>query len=146
MGIAFSVIISTHPANTLEAASDQQTLDELSERCGEKAEESFKGKHIGYDTKSNTLSTMTYEHHYNSKLNKCFMVTKISLFNLTEDKEIITESVITESLNDLNGNKTYGLFHGYNIPGSKPSRCSVLDKECISWDEWKALIKPYMEE
>ncbi|MHB8138002.1 MAG: hypothetical protein ACYDGO_06380 [Smithellaceae bacterium] len=100
-------------------------LYNLQEKCGKQSEE-------WYGNKDKPLS---YQSHYNKKLNKCFILVSV---NTDSDYQ-------GEMLFDVNENKEYGTY----VRGKKSDTidlCDVLEKECKSFEEWKSLIKPYMEE
>ena len=73
------------------------------------------------------------DYHYNRKLDKCFI------------KIMYLEKGVTVTLTNVLENKLVGHFNSenYNV---KPVFCSVGGKNCNSWAEFEALIKPYMEE
>ena len=74
---------------------------------------------------------LTYESHYNKRLNKCFMLVTYSKSQL-------------KSLKEISENKMYGsLLVKQN---SKTLICNVLENKCKTEKEWDALVKPYMEE
>ena len=103
------------------AASNKEEY-ELSEKCGKRAEELFKGKF------ENSVIQYNYQSHYNKKMNKCFMY--VFSMNLN-------------ALYDVNENKEYGMiiFEKGNV-----DRCRMLNKSCKSEDEWDSFVKSYMEE
>lgn len=74
---------------------------------------------------------ISYESHFNKKLNKCFILVKY------EKSEL-------KSLKNINENKVYGSF--LSKKNSKTVICNVLEKKCKTEQEWNSLIKPYMEE
>lgn len=73
------------------------------------------------------------QYHYNRKLDKCFVeityLEKGAMVNLTNVFE----------------NKMVGHYASKDFQ-SKPVLCYVGDKKCNSYDEFEALMKPYMEE
>lgn len=104
----------------------------LSEKCGKSAREHF--KFTGLDDPFSG-----YENHYNTKLNKCF-----SVVHHTSVDSMTKSNFHTRELVDINENKIYGQFFRRDL--DKPSICNVNSKKCQSIDEWKGLIKPYMEQ
>ena len=72
-------------------------------------------------------------YHYNKKLDKCFV------------KIIYMGKGATVTLTDVLENKLIGHYDSEDYK-SKPVMCTVGDKNCNSWAEFEALIKPYMEE
>jgi len=122
------------------AASDKENY-ELQEKCGKRAEEYFKrsfGTGISTDGKQSMLSH--YTNHFNSKLNKCFILVTTTIVQM--DKPELSKYL--KMLSDINENKNFGNFskNGSEII----SICNVLDKGCYSESEWDSLVKPYMEE
>jgi len=118
----------------LASGAEAQSLreKELSERCGKQAEEHFKelGAKPG-------MSGISYKNHYNSRLNKCFYVILINDWR---------EGLQMFSLVDVNENKYVGLYHASkNVPDG-PVECQVQGKQCKTEEEWRALIKPFMED
>ena len=123
--------------------SEPNKVDELRKRCGKLTEE-FRKKHLEINDISNTKDGQTiskYENHYNAKLDKCFYLTKSD----TIGKNKVTK---VERLFDVDQNKEYGMFTGGN--GNTFQICVVFIRKpaqrCSSEDEWRALIKPYMED
>lgn len=90
--------------------------------------------------------TMSYTHHYNKKLNKCFIV----ISTLTP-----AESASEEVLYDVNGHEVYGTYYRIGredislIPvlnnDKAPEVCNLLGKQCRSSEEWHRLIEPSMQ-
>ena len=115
---------------------------ELRERCGKRTEEIWKKK-FGIDDLSNTKNGQIiskYETHYNATLDKCFYLTR---------SDIIVKKKVTkvERLFDVDENKEYGRFTGGN--GDTFHICVMFVKgthKCSSEDEWRILIKQYMED
>lgn len=84
---------------------------------------------------------VTYQNHYNKKLNKCFLI--LTFTNYPKDKR--TEVSYMKRLVDFNENKEYGAFSKFSKK-TYPFGCRFLDKSCESEREWDLLVKPYMEE
>jgi hypothetical protein len=124
--------------------SEPNKVDELRERCSKRTEE-FRKKQFGVnDISKKTKDGQTiskYENHYNAKLDKCFYLTRSD----TIGKNKVTK---VEMLFDVDENKQYGTFTGGN--GNSFQICVVFigkpAQRCSSEDEWRALIKPYMED
>jgi len=129
------VIINSHAASLKEDY-------ELSERCGKKCEEAFKGAY-GNGMSSSEGSSMfsNYVNHYNKKLNKCFIL--VTTTSISKDKN--RDFLVMKNLFDINENKEYGGFAKFTR-SIKPNDCRLLDKVCSSEQEWEQLIKPFMEE
>jgi hypothetical protein len=122
--------------------SEPNKVDELRERCGKRTEE-FRKKQFGNEiSKTKDGQTISkYENHYNAKLDKCFYLTKSD----TIGKKKVTK---VERLFAVDENKEYGMFTSGN--GDTFQICVMFIRKpaqrCSSEDEWRALIKPYMED
>jgi hypothetical protein len=123
--------------------SEPNKVDELRERCGKRTEE-FRKKQFGVNDISKTKDGQTiskYESHYNAKLDKCFYLTRSD----TIGKNKVTK---VEMLFDVDEDKQYGTFTGGN--GNTFQICVVFIRKpaqrCSSEDEWRVLIKQYMED
>lgn len=73
----------------------------------------------------------THQSHYNTRLDKCFI-----LLNYTKKP--------LKVLREIKENKTYGAVR--SPKSGKAITCNVLEKTCTSVAEWDALVKPYMED
>jgi hypothetical protein len=107
--------------------------------CGKQAAESFKkdwGSAPGSFNKT-ANAWANYQKHYNSRLSKCFYL-ETTVFSFENEK------MSAMSLWDLNENKQYGDY--MKGPFSKPLQCYVQTSSCQSEQEWRELIKPFMEE
>src|SRR6516225_11012152 len=111
-----------------------QSLKELSEKCGKQAEEAFEKR-----VKSEEGHQITWgENHYNSRLKKCFVL------EAREDVERGVRERKQLKLIDLQDNREIGVYvFAYR---QSTTACSVQGKECQSEEEWRALIKPFMED
>jgi len=134
--IAASLILAgSAPAQSLKAKY------ELSERCAKWAKEVFE-KDWGTGVYSNPADQYwiigSYENHYNSRLNKCFYIEIEQIHNRGQKLKMMI-------LRDLNENIEIA---GYSrVEGQAFVLCSVQGKEaCKSEEEWRALIKPFMED
>jgi hypothetical protein len=76
-----------------------------------------------------------FENHYNVRLNKCFMLEENTLITRDQGKTY-TSKLLT--LVDVHGNKAVGSF--------SPLNCDVQEKKCRGEDEFKVLIRPYMDD
>jgi hypothetical protein len=118
----------------LASGAQAQTIRqkyELSERCGKQVAKVF--------AKSEHLFPARYENHYSFRLKTCFYLVTIdirgeapaktmTLFNLNENREIA-------SYTRLDGPQ--GFCFGQGMPD---------DAWCGSEEEWRSLIKPFMED
>lgn len=83
------------------------------------------------DEKKFFRDKFTHQNHYNTRLDKCFI-----LVNYTKKQ--------LKVLREINENKIYG-----SIRSKKDGTiiiCNVLEKSCKSEEEWDSLVKPYLEE
>jgi hypothetical protein len=82
-----------------------------------------------------------YENHYSGRLNKCFFLE----IAVSYDKGKVDSTKIMR-LFDLNDNKEYGVYvSGVTVDGP-PLGCVLQGKGCRTEAEWRALIKPFMED
>jgi hypothetical protein len=83
----------------------------------------------------------SFENHYNVKLNKCFIYTSIFSSNY---------NYRSRGLYDVNENKTYAEFQEIVTKKQQsdytPVACSMLNKSCVTQEEFDSFVKPYMEE
>lgn len=143
-----------HSAQEREAAAavSKRHAYELSERCGKTAGEEFRREWKNGIVNTETGQMMAgYTNHYNSKLNKCFYLLRVTHF--TSKRSDGGEATInaTMLLADINEGKEYGNYFGAQTSASQPKEgypptCNVAGKLCSTAQEWEALVKPYMEE
>jgi len=109
-------------------------ISNLQEKCEKQSKKIFSKQYNGGTVEnSNGLFLYKYKHHYNKKLNKCFMV--------------ITEDGMSErykKLLDVDENNSYGSVRINN--DRENMGCYLLNKKCSSEEGWDSIIKPYMEE
>lgn len=90
------------------------------ESCNKRCDEYFKKSYLpGY----------SYRSHFNSRLNKCFL--------LMEDA-----AKASKDLYDVDESHHLGMF----FRDRDGIYCNLLDAECKSEKEWNSLVKPYMED
>jgi len=129
----------------VEANSVPRTAPlEYQEKCAEQAGKAF--REIGYTPKD----MAGYENHYNTKLNKCFL-----LAQNTDAKHSPTIWTF-KSLSDAYEGKSYGEYSWHTVKDKKywevpPFSCKVVlpsDEEhiCKSDEEFEELIKVYMQD
>src|SRR5262249_32064765 len=124
----------------LAGSAQAQSLTEkyeLSERCGKQAAEVFVKEGKGNFMNSAGQAFDNYENHYNSRLNICFYLETSNVLQREEPPQT------TMVLRDLNENRKLAGFLKY---GDRVGNCWVLDKYCTTEEEWRALIKPFMED
>jgi len=104
---------------------------ELIERCAKQAAETFRKE---WERPSSPLAS--YENHYNFRLNKCF---NIEITNTYEPEQGPSRSM---DLRDLYENRKIARYDKLR----DVVYCSVQEKQCTSEAEWRALVKPFMED
>ena len=127
LGVTFGVLLAS--MRIANAQPDKIVIIyQLEEKCGKRAAE-IHAAH--FPDAADAHNIYDYENHYNTRLNKCFIVETTTTFA----KGATIKTII---FSDVNENKGYGTFD--------PITCEVEGKTCHSLQEWQALIKPYMEE
>jgi hypothetical protein len=120
---------------------------ELQERCGRAAAAAFErdnppGQNGEISDTKEGQAVSSYENHYNVRLNKCFVMYSMQFLNYKSTPKTTTQSYIVF---DVNENKEYGNLM-LNSGENTPWECNVLKTFCHSEDEWRKLIRPYMED
>ena len=115
---------------------------ELSAQCGMLAAETFrKYWGSGISTSSTGQIIGKYENHYNYRLNKCFYL------EISDSYERGKSPFRLMRLYDFQESREIGVFVGTTVfLEEKTAHCWVQEKQCASEEEWRALIKPFMEE
>ena len=126
--IVLSTLLATSAAGQGLSRKD---IYELQERCGHSARELFDRDFPKEDRKG--LENFT--NHYNVRLNKCFLLEENTTFLRGEGK---SKKIKTMSLVDVQDNKSYGDF--------SPFGCDVQEQKCRTEQEFRALIRPYVED
>ena len=86
------------------------------------------------ETAGLTIAADNYENHYNSRFNKCFY--------LESHQRGAMRSLM---LLDLNDHKEIGAYIG-QLDSQDPIKCVLQETRCKTQEEWRALIKPFMED
>ena len=130
--------------NAYVSAQPNKELYEPQERCRKRAAELFKRDYGRPVYKSQLgVGSFKYVNHYSAHLNKCFFIL-IHVFYPKDKKGL---SSTTRTLFELNDNKEYGKhFQPIYDDDNVSSTCQVQDKVCRSEDEWRQLLKPFMED
>ena len=131
-------------------ASQKSELYDLQEKCGRRAEELYMNEFTvnplsdqgDQDNQGNhgEFGLFSYVNHYNAKLNRCYMLVS-SQSNLDEN----TGSNLAIQLIDVNEHNAIA-FYSAGSNNKEPTECFLRDRECHSLEEWKKLIKPFIEE
>lgn len=103
----------------------------LQERCGKRAAEMFDRDFPKTDRKGVEI----FENHYNTRLNRCFMLEENTIVTSDQGK---TYKAKLLTLVDVNDNKVYGSF--------SPLNCDVQERKCSSENEFRALIKSFLQD
>src|SRR5262249_44713289 len=135
-------IISVSALSNSSYAEPNKVLYELQERCAKHASDTFKKEIGGNVTKTNDGETMigNYENHYSGRLNKCFYLETTTILHKTKDRKL-SKSL---RLFDLHENREVGTY--FQFDGSPPMQCTVGDGSCRTEQEWRVLVKPFMED
>jgi len=136
-------VITASIALALAATGAQAQLpkdkEKLSEQCDKQAAERFAKDWVSSHSAEGHLVSGNYKNHYNFRLNKCFYLEVMN----TQDRAEPPYTIMT--LYDLNGSleiASYSKVEGVDAP----SICVVQDKKCKSEQEWRSLLKPFMED
>ncbi len=109
-------------------------ISNLQEKCEKQSKKIFSKQYNNGSVENSTgLFLYKYKHHYNKKLNKCFMV-------ITEDGDLERY----KKLLDVDENNSYGSVRINN--DRENMGCYLLNKKCSSEEGWDSIAKPYMEE
>lgn len=108
----------------------------MKEKCEKKCEEHFR-KQYGNGKLNNGKRIISYQSHYNKKLNKCFI-----MLDTTFMVEKYKLGYREKFLFDVNYLRDYAFYHD----SGKITFCDVEKNKCGSESEWLSLVKPYMEE
>ena len=109
-------------------------ISSLQEKCEKQSKKIFSKQYNNGSVENSTgLFLYKYKHHYNKKLNKCFMV-------ITEDGDLERY----KKLLDVDENNSYGSVRINN--DRENMGCYLLNKKCSSEDGWDSIVKSYMEE
>jgi len=125
------VLVTVLATSVYAYGQSRKEIYELQERCGKRAVELFEKDFPPADRKG----LENFENHYSVRLNKCFMLEDNTLFSSDNGKNYQSRFM---ALVDVNDNKTVGSFNSLS--------CDVGEKKCRSEQEFKALIRPYMED
>jgi len=115
---------------------------ELSAQCGKQAEEIFR-KYWGIGISQTDIGQIIskYENHYNYRLNTCFYL------EISDSYERGKSPSRLMRLYDLEEKREIGAFVGTTVfLEEKTGHCLVQGKDCKNEEEWRALIKPFMED
>ena len=103
----------------------------MQERCGKRAAEMFDKDFPRNERKGLEI----FENHYNVRLNKCFLLEENTMMTRDQGKTYSTKLL---TLIDVNANKVYGSL--------SPLNCDLLETKCRSEEEFRALMRPYLQD
>ena len=131
---AIGVLVSLALVTGAQAQTPQEKYEyELSALCGKQAAATFAKEWSG------SSFNVTYENHYNSRLNNCFY--------LVIHNERGNDRLRSRTLFDLNENREISNYS--KLGGDASVVCWMRGEQgnqCKSEEEWRALIKPFMED
>jgi hypothetical protein len=114
---------------------------DLAERCGRRTEADFaKEWPDGIVNTSTGYMTASYTNHYNFRLNKCLYLLEVLIYDRGK------APLMMLTLFDINDNKGMAAFSKRELGQTSPSQCSVQEKFCRTEEEWRELIRPFMED
>jgi hypothetical protein len=125
------IILTSLLVTSVAYSQTRKDVYELQGRCGKSAAETFEKDFPKEDRKG----LETYENHYNVRLNKCFILEENTLMTPGKGNKVYKEKLLT--LADVQDNKIYGSFSSLN--------CDVQETKCHSEQEFRALVRSYME-
>ena len=121
------------PVASAQAQTAREQYD-LQERCGKRAEQVFEKR---WGKEPDPTEAVAYENHYNTRLSKCFYLERRIVH--THGKAPYREL----RLFDLNENREIGTYS--RIENDPFVFCVIEEKGCRNEDEWRELIKPFMQ-
>lgn len=139
---ALAIFLSLLCASAPRAGQDKPS-GELQERCERKAAEAFQREFgTGVTTTNDAQSISEFSSHYNTKLEKCFVLRKTKTIPNQNSETGVATLVTLYSTDD---NREYGRF-AKTSKHDVPTDCRIGGKVCHSKQEWKMLIAPFMTE
>lgn len=112
---ALFLVCMTPVVFTISYAASKKEDYELQERCGKRAAEVFKEKYgndeYQTDKTGHYVFDTTYTNHYNSKLNKCFILVTIETHSDIRSEVEKFGFTIHKTLWDVNENEVYASKH-----------------------------------
>jgi hypothetical protein len=139
MDRATTALVALLLFGTAAHAQPNKEQYELQERCGKRAAEVFAKDWP--NAVSNTASGQTignYENHYNSRLNKCIYLEIGNTYERGKSPSRVMR------LFDINENREIATYS--KSEGDAFVICVVQGNGCRTEAEWRALIKPFMED
>ena len=131
--IVLAVVLLWWPC--LGQAQANKELYDAQERCGKQADELYNQHHKRWSETSPV--SFDFESHYSRSWNKCFYL----LINNSKPPDPNFKSMFLHDLNDKTQYYAVYVKHSGLLLG-----CQVRSKQCRSEQEWRELIKPFMED
>jgi len=133
------------------AIASTREIYELQERCSKRAEEVFKDDGRVTRAGNGQPVVFDFENHFSLILQKCFALETTLIFPTHKASKGKEQAIVAYFLLDVNEHRSVASFmkvFGTKAPTaeSRTAICFVDGKKCQSEDEFRALIKPYMEQ
>jgi hypothetical protein len=116
----------------------------MQEKCARDAREWYKANWDNRHTPDMYVVT-NYTNHYNAKLGGCFVAVDSNVYGKSENSGKPYSMHSTLLVNALE-NRDIGSATWYKQGEFRHHDCQVNGVACASPDQWKALLKPYMED
>jgi hypothetical protein len=129
------MVVPAKAESSSSTMREKAILYQLQERCGTQAAKVFAEEYQSIVSTESGQTRFNYESHYNSRLNKYFFLEISHTYERGKTSYMLR-------LFDLNENKEYGSFSSI-LPMLS---CEVQDQRCRSENEWRELMRPYMED
>jgi len=122
----------------------EQKVRERSEQCAKTSQEVFSRdwKNVAATAGSEPAqgrASAEYVHHYNARLDTCFLVLTIN-----------GPGTLSRKLYDVNERELYGEYLGPAVDESPaqstPAECRLAGLYCASGREWEVLVRNFMED
>ena len=123
-------------AEAISAKDLYELQDICSKTCGDWFEKEWGNGKVKTD---DGFMTSTYQSHYNKTMNKCFILHKTTSFSNKPNSNVME----SEGIWDIQSNEDYGYFDSLN---NALMVCDVRGVKCKSHNEWKSLIRTYMND
>ena len=137
---AASVTAHSQAVAISQSTDTRKTSYEMQERCARNAREWYKANWDNRHTPDVYVAT-NYTNHYSAKLGGCFVAVDSDMYGKKSGKPYSEHYTLL--VNALE-NRDIGSAL-WNNQGEF-THCQVNDVACASLDQWKALLKPYMED
>lgn len=137
--IKAEIIPNAKPIEIIKSDEDKKRAYELQENCSKNAQLFFDY----YVTDPQAKQTDEFVSHYNTKLNRCFVLVK---HGITHVKDIYTENLFDAIERKQYGSYAWAMKEDKKYWEVKPLICQTLDKLCNADYVFNEFVKKYMEE